>query len=239
MTTEGVIVVDPINAETASWLKAELQRRFAKTVKYLIYSHHHADHISGGEIFADAVVIAHENAVASIVADAVPTKSPDLTFSDHMQIRLGGKIIELSYAGLSHTDNMINVHFPAERAVYAVDFVLAKALPYRDIPGWAYFYPEWLDALVKLEKMDFDILLPAHDKIGTHKDVRGFRRYIEDLEDEVSDAISKGLSIDEIQDTILLERYSDWDKYDEWRALNVKGMYHQLLNQRAAVKQHK
>ena len=29
------------------WLKAELQKRFAQSVKYLIYGHDHGDHRSG------------------------------------------------------------------------------------------------------------------------------------------------------------------------------------------------
>ena len=35
-------------------------------VRYVIYSHDHADHISGGQVFTDAVVVAHENAKAAI-----------------------------------------------------------------------------------------------------------------------------------------------------------------------------
>ena len=74
VTPDGIIVTDPINAEVANWLKGELKRRFNKPVKYLIYSHHHEDHISGGEVFSDtAIVIAHEKAVAAIAADKVST----------------------------------------------------------------------------------------------------------------------------------------------------------------------
>jgi glyoxylase-like metal-dependent hydrolase (beta-lactamase superfamily II) len=69
VTPAGIIATDPINAEAAQWLKAELQRRFGQPVKYVVYSHDHADHIAGGEIFADtAVVVAHENAKSAILA---------------------------------------------------------------------------------------------------------------------------------------------------------------------------
>src|SRR5207245_8754433 len=84
VTAQGIIATDPINAEAAQWLKAELQKRFAKPVRYLIYSHDHADHISGGEVFADtAVVVAHDNAKAAIVGERCPTAVPQVTFSDH------------------------------------------------------------------------------------------------------------------------------------------------------------
>src|SRR2546430_8481665 len=48
----------PINAEAARWLKDEIRKRFAQPVRYLVYSHDHADHIAGGEVFADTAVVA-------------------------------------------------------------------------------------------------------------------------------------------------------------------------------------
>jgi len=229
VTPDGVISTDPINAETARWLKSELAQRFNQSVKYLIYSHHHEDHASGGEVFADtATFVAHRNFEAGMLALNVDTAPPDITFDQEMTITLGGKKVELTYAGLSHSDDSIIMHFPQERAVYAVDFVLAKALPFQDLPLWAYFYPQWLESLHALEKMDFDILLPGHDQIGSHKDVRGFRHYLEDLETAVRDAIDAGESVEQMQKSIRLQEYEDWDLYDAWFELNVKGMHRQL-----------
>ena len=53
VTPEGVIATDPINAEAATWLEAEIDKRFARPIRYLVLSHDHADHSSGGEVFAD------------------------------------------------------------------------------------------------------------------------------------------------------------------------------------------
>src|SRR5262245_4078868 len=87
VTPAGIIVTDPIDAEAAAWLKAELAKQFNKPIKYLIYSHDHRDHIAGGEVFADtAVVVAHDNAKATIVGEKRPTAVPQLTFSDTMTI---------------------------------------------------------------------------------------------------------------------------------------------------------
>ena len=47
VTDEGIIVTDPISKEAATWLNDQLKKRFNKPVKYLVYSHDHADHISG------------------------------------------------------------------------------------------------------------------------------------------------------------------------------------------------
>ena len=62
VTPEGIIVVDPTNSALAGWLKGQLDERFGLPVKYVIYSHSHNDHASGGEVFADtATFIGHEN----------------------------------------------------------------------------------------------------------------------------------------------------------------------------------
>jgi glyoxylase-like metal-dependent hydrolase (beta-lactamase superfamily II) len=74
-TPEGIILVDPTNAEAATWLKGEFARRFKVPVKYVIYSHAHNDHASGGEVFADtATFVAHENMAKNLVqpADGAP-----------------------------------------------------------------------------------------------------------------------------------------------------------------------
>ena len=70
-TPEGIILVDPANTEAATWLKAEFARRFKVPVKYVIYSHAHNDHASGGEVFADtATFVAHENMAKNLVPPA-------------------------------------------------------------------------------------------------------------------------------------------------------------------------
>src|SRR5205823_14799913 len=66
VTTDGIILVEPIGAEMATWLKAELARRFNVPVKYVIYSHSHWDHPSGGAAYADtARSTTHENIVSN------------------------------------------------------------------------------------------------------------------------------------------------------------------------------
>ena len=62
ITPEGAIVGDPIRADFAEWLKAELLERFDAEVEFVLYSHHHPDHASGGAVFADtATFVGHTN----------------------------------------------------------------------------------------------------------------------------------------------------------------------------------
>jgi len=228
VTPDGIIATDPINAQAATWLKGELKSRFGVPVKYLIYSHDHVDHIAGGEVFApQATVIAHERARATIIGEQRPTATPEVTFTDRMTVTLGGKSVELIYLGLSHSDNMIVMHFPEERALYTVDFVSVKRLPYKNLSD-AYM-PEWIDAVRQVEAMDFDILVPGHGAMGTRADATEHRQYLQALYSAVLDGARKGQSLDDMKKGIMLEEFKHMSMYDKWRELNIEGVYSRVM----------
>jgi glyoxylase-like metal-dependent hydrolase (beta-lactamase superfamily II) len=66
VTPDGIILGDPISTEVATWLKAELQRRFNKPVVHIVYSHHDFDHAEGAAVFGQATIWAHENVVKNL-----------------------------------------------------------------------------------------------------------------------------------------------------------------------------
>ena len=231
VTPEGVIVTDPINEEAATWLKAEITKRFNQPIKYLVLSHDHRDHSAGGEVFADTVtVIAHENAKAAILGEGRPTAVPDITFSDRMTLELGGKPVELIYTGHNHSDNSIVMLFPEERTLFAVDFVSVKRLPFRNLSDS--YYPDWIDSLRRVEALDFDILAPGHGAMGTRQDVSDHRQYHEDLYNAVVSAARAGQSLEQMKGSITLDKYKDWGAYADWRELNFEGVYARVVLQR-------
>ena len=228
VTPEGVIATDPIDAEAAAWLRDQIEEQFNQPIKYVIYSHDHADHIAGGEVFkeAGAIVIAHESAKRTIIGEERPTAVPDLTFSDEMSIELGGKTVELIYPGRSHSDNLIVMRFPEERAVFTVDFISVKRLPYQDLADS--YFPDWIEAIKQVEALDFDILIPGHGPVGTKADASEHRQYLEELHAAVLEAARAGQSLDEMKAGITLDKYQDWGQYEDWRPMNIEGMYNQI-----------
>jgi glyoxylase-like metal-dependent hydrolase (beta-lactamase superfamily II) len=224
VTPDGVIATDPINADAARWLKAEIQQRFGRPIRYVIYSHDHADHSSGGEVLADtARVVAHDNARTTILGERRPTAVPGLTFTDRMTIELGGTAVELSWVGRNHSDNSVVMRFPRERLLFAVDFIPVRSLAFRDFPD-AYM-PDWIESLRRVEQMDFDVLVPGHGPLGTRASVREFREYLEELRGEVLQHARAGRSLDEVKQLVTLPRYAAWTNYREWLPLNIEGMY--------------
>ena len=77
VTPAGIVLVEPIGVEMATWLKAELATRFHVPVKYVIYSHSHWDHASGGAVYADtALFIGHQNMLKNIAMPPADTPLP-------------------------------------------------------------------------------------------------------------------------------------------------------------------
>ena len=216
VTPAGVIATDPINADAARWLKAEITQRFSQPVRWLAYSHDHADHIAGGEVFADtATIVAHDNAKATIIGERRPTAVPHLTFSDRMTLELGGTVVELIYVGRNHSDNSIVMRFPRERLLFAVGFIPVNSFAFRDFPD-AYM-PDWIESLRRVEALDFDVLVPGHGPLGTRANVTMFREYLQDLRAEVVKYAREGKSADEMKQLITLPKYDAWGRASGFR----------------------
>jgi glyoxylase-like metal-dependent hydrolase (beta-lactamase superfamily II) len=232
VTNDGIIATDPINADAARWLKNVLALRFpGKPVRYLIYSHSHDDHVSGGEVFADtATVVAHDDARKRIVAEKVPTAVPDITFTDRMTIRLGGKTVELYNFGPSHTNNLAIMRFPEESTLFVVDIVAPRRLPYQyltdsDVDGW-------IATLRAIEELDFDILAPGHSTLGSKLDIAEQRAYLELLRARVQAGIKAGKPLPEIKRTVTMDEFSGWAAYNDWREMNIEGMHRYLMRKK-------
>ncbi len=231
-TPKGVIVTDPISSDAAAWLKAKIKTLTDQPVRYVIYSHHHNDHITGGSVFADTALFVSQTAARPKILQAadLQTPVPDLTFTDRMSIDLGGKHVELIYTGRNHSDNSLVVLLPQNRLLFAVDFIPVETVAYRALPDG---YPdEWIGSLRQVEGLEFDTLVPGHGKIGTREHVRMFRGYLQDLRAAVQEQVQKGVSLEEAKKNVQLPKYEQWVRYADWFPENVEGMYRYLSEQR-------
>ena len=62
VTDDGVIVMDSFDEDFAKASLAAIRKVTNQPVRYLIYSHNHYDHISGGEVFqaAGATILSYQ-----------------------------------------------------------------------------------------------------------------------------------------------------------------------------------
>src|SRR5258707_15265948 len=119
VTKAGVIATDPIGYGRAEMVKTyidEIKRvSNGQPIKYLVYSHHHNDHISGGQAFKDAgaKIVAHSKAKERFAVLKDPaTPLPDEVFDGKRNLALGGTTLELSYVGLNHSDSSLVMRLP-------------------------------------------------------------------------------------------------------------------------------
>jgi glyoxylase-like metal-dependent hydrolase (beta-lactamase superfamily II) len=144
VTAEGVIATDPIaygKPTGGADYVAAIRQVTDKPIKYLIYSHHHFDHIAGGKAFKDAGarVIAHKRATERLKILKDPhTVIPDESIGDKKVIKLGGTTLELLYLGLNHSDSTLVMRLPKEKIVFIVDTIPVAAFPGR---GFIDIYP--------------------------------------------------------------------------------------------------
>jgi len=162
---------------------------------------------------------------------------PTLVYSDRMRIELGGKSVELLHPGLNHSDDATVMVFPAERAVFATEFIAdalvannARSLPSACGPFDGSPLDEWIRSYRTVEALDFDVLVPGHgSELLDKKLVRETREYFEYLRDEVAAGMAAGQTLEQLKASVKLDRYRAWANYDRLRAYNVEAAYRNLL----------
>ncbi|MBI4264044.1 MAG: MBL fold metallo-hydrolase [Acidobacteria bacterium] len=156
-------------------------------------------------------------------------RRPDVTFSDRYTLTSGGTRVELIWAKNRHTDDLFDVHFPDERVLFAGDYVWINRLCCNfsfDRRPMA----TWIASIRALEALDFDIVVTSHWAAGTKADVIRFREYLEDLSTQVQAGIKAGRSLEEIQKTVNLQKYSNFVGYPDQVPAIVQSAYNSLTN---------
>lgn len=192
----------------------------SETSGFLAASYHQMDRDNDG----------HVTGVEFINWTKQDVHAPDVTYKDRMTISLGGKTVELVYTGRNHTDDMTVVYFPAEKVVFAVDFINVRRLPFRMLDGT--YYPDWIDSMKAVEQLDFDVFAPGHGEMGNKADIADHRQYVENLASLVAKGMAEGKSVEALQRSLTLDKYRSWAQYDAWRAENIAGMYRILSTEK-------
>ncbi|MGZ5080362.1 MAG: MBL fold metallo-hydrolase [Usitatibacter sp.] len=222
VTSEGVIATDPIaygRPTGGQTYVNEIRKVTDKPIKYVIYSHHHFDHIAGGQAFKDAgaTFIAHRRARERLAALQDPhTVLPDEAIGDEGRtITLGGTTIELSYLGLNHSDSNLVMRLPKEKIIFVVD-----TLPVGQVPGRGMidFYPIEAEAFIgKVLAMDWERLIPGHpgpgDRLGTRQDAQDQLTLLQDASAEMKKLAQDGKCLDAAEKEFKLAKYESWPGY--------------------------
>ena len=197
---DGVILVDDKFDVDYDGIVAQLRKVTAKPIKYVINTHHHADHSGSNAKMQkmDVQVLASEKARANMVEGNQPGL-PNMVFDHHAEVFLGGKKAELFYFGRGHTNGDIVVLFPAERVLAAGDlFTNGKGLAELVDYAGGGSAKEWTTTLDAVLMLPFDTVVPGHGAVGTRADMVKWRDSTASLHSRVHQMISQKKSKDEV-----------------------------------------
>ena len=144
VTTEGTIVIDTLpfpreTREMIDFLRSESRRG----IRYVVNTHHHADHVYGNYLFEEADIISGdkcreimrktgEKNLAEAKAQTpelaqVILRLPNIVFPDKLTLHLGERVVRLMPLS-GHTPDGIGVFIEGDKILFAGDAVMP--LPY-------------------------------------------------------------------------------------------------------------
>jgi glyoxylase-like metal-dependent hydrolase (beta-lactamase superfamily II) len=222
VTPAGVIATDPISYGRPQAAKAyidEIRKITKAPIRYLIYSHHHDDHIAGGSLFKKegAIVVAHRRAFERLrIRRNADVTLPDMIVDGQRTITLGGTRLDLVYTGRNHSDSSLVMFLPKEKIIFAVDFNSLGAVPSRLAVNDSY-PEEWQASLKRTLALAWERMIPGHPggRLGTRKDMEQQLQFFTDLSAEVKKASESGKCFDPATKEVRLPQHATLQNYEQ------------------------
>ena len=251
VTSDGIVMIDTPQYPTDAVKWRDEIAKFG-AVRYIINSEPHGDHFSGNYFF-EGTIVAHQGTREAILATPLQPyidmlkqmdsmslplvknysfRAPTITLTDRMTIYLGKHTFQLIHLP-GHTPFQLAVYVPEEKAIFTSDNVVHKTMPI--ITPQALIF-EWMESLRQMQRLDAKVLVPGHgnicDKTYLTEMIDGLQVWI----DAVSEAIKKGMSLEETQNNVnLLNRYPlaviPIERLKQVQHMNIERLYEVLIKQ--------
>jgi glyoxylase-like metal-dependent hydrolase (beta-lactamase superfamily II) len=207
ITGEGVILVDDKFEIDHDNVVAMLKTVTNQPIKYVINTHHHADHSGGNAKLqaAGTLAVASAQARQRMVAANQPGL-PDITVQPRGTIWLGGKSAEIYWMGRAHTDGDVVVLFPQSRVLAAGDmYTHGEGTPQLVDYAGGGSAKEWTATVEEVLKLDFDTVVPGHGDVATKRDMTAFRDSTKRFTDVVTQLVRQGRSRADVEQAMRME----------------------------------
>ncbi len=219
VTSKGIVMIDAPGQKPFEALEWKKEMAKHGDVVYILNTDHHIDHCVGNYFF-DGDLILHEGTMKKLESgDRIKNcidfekmigspaaflveimergyyiiKKPKLTYRDRMTLYLGEESFELIPIR-GHTEYETVVYLPGKKVLFAGDNVCTCG-----IPNMSESCPfEWLEALEGMERMDIEVLVPGHGRIGDKNSIRQFKSELSGLVDRIKEGMDRGLGREDI-----------------------------------------
>jgi cyclase len=205
VTNAGLIVVDGKLPSEANYnaLIALIKGASDQPIKYLIVTHHHADHTGNNQRFIDAGVqiVAAQNLNTNLLTyESNPKPAPaTITYRGALyNLKLGNVTADLHHFGRAHTSGDTVVYFPDVKVVCVSDVVTTgRTGPLIDYAGGGSAV-EWSGVLDGILSLDFDTAIPGNGDPLTRADVQAYKTKFDTWIARAREAIAKGVPQDQL-----------------------------------------
>ena len=218
-TKEGVIVFDTRgNEKEARQVLKAIRKATQQPVVYVVNSHFHKENVSGNGVFKSArTIIAQKRTLAMTVLEAEREKRKvtpaNLSFEKQLELKLGKYHLKLIHPGPAHTEGDLYIYIPKWRIIITGGMVFNHIIPFLGDGN----IESWLHALVEMENLDAEVIVPGHGAVGGKPIVTQMKHYLMELKRYVNDALDDSKNL---PDTITLvkeklkTKYSGWQHFD-------------------------
>ena len=107
-----------------------------------------------------------------------------------------------------------------------VDVASSKRLFYRDFPNAN--IDDWIKQVETVQSLNFDTLVGGHGAVGVKRDIDDALVYLQELRAAVLEGLKAGKTVEQLSNSISMDKYKSWANYDNWLVLNIQGMARHL-----------
>ena len=221
---DGVTAIDACSTErrTRNFLET-VQTVTRRPVRTLVNTHHHPDHTAGNGLFAQATIVAHDNARQEMRALGLPRNSgvwtdvdygdlrltlPFLTFADRLTLWADELRCELLFAGQpAHTNNDIVAWIPERSVLFAGDLLFNGGTPFL-LSGSVTGAAEVLETFVR--PLGARTIVPGHGPVAGPEIIDEVLSYLQFVRKVALRGRPAGLTPLDAAWDCDLGRYADW-----------------------------
>jgi cyclase len=205
LTSEGAVIIDTLPFPSEARQIAEfISKRSDDGIRYVIYTHYHADHTYGAHVFDKAQVISHalcrdwmvQHGEARLEAARAQTPDlaeaklciPNIVFEGHeMTLRLGAKTLQLLHAP-GHTRDSLVVHIKEDRILFAADTVMPVPYVVDGDPN------AFIESLAMIRSLSLENIVQGHGEVILRGEISetldSSARYLEAIQSKVAKALA-------------------------------------------------
>jgi glyoxylase-like metal-dependent hydrolase (beta-lactamase superfamily II) len=214
---DGLLIIDSGNEETANKMDSSILAISDLSIKYLLNTHMHFDHVGGNKILAEkgAIIISNDftrkhmlsvwepGIIAGVKLPTIQpypeSYLPKICFDDSLKLYFNSDTIKAFEFKHCHTGRDVIYYFQKANVIYTGDLFLPDGFPGIMIfdGGTINGSIKAIDEILKLCN-ERTIVIPGHGHLSNRQGLEDYRKLMINSRDIILNLINEGKTLDEI-----------------------------------------